>query len=84
MDSYMSLQEKRAFIDKDFKDNFIDKVGKLPADVDSALAQIGDLRGYSNMWISRYEHKSQGTYAMTLLDDFIETVTKDFYRRFKL
>ena len=38
MDSYMSLQEKRAFIDKDFKDNFIDKVGKLPADVDSALA----------------------------------------------
>ena len=82
MNSYMSMQEKRAFIDKDFKENVLDKIGRLPANQQEAIAYISNLRDYADMWITRYEHKSQGKYAMLLLDDFIETVTKDFYRRF--
>jgi len=77
---YLSLSEKKAYIDNDFKNRVMIPLGELPADRSEAQEYIKQLAVYAEMWGERYKNNMLGMYALSLLDDYVETIKKHMDR----
>lgn len=77
---YLSLSEKKAYIDNDFKKRVMIPLGELPADRSKAQAYLKQLMRYAEMWGERYKANTLGMYALSLLDDYVETIKKHMDR----
>lgn len=77
---YLSLSEKKAYIDKDFKNRVMIPLGELPADRSEAQAYIRKLMQYAEMWGERYRRNALGLYALEVFDDYVDTIEKHMHR----
>lgn len=79
---YLSLSEKKEYIDKDFKEHVLIPMGELPADSSEVHGYIARLHEHAVMWADRYAGNSLGVYALQLLDDFVCTVQQNMERMY--
>lgn len=77
MDHYYSLSEKRSYIDADFMESKLYKMGLLPEGRDERIAYFRQALAYGYEFLNRYASKGWSTeYAREIIDDWFSNLDK--------